>query len=316
MEFSSSTSRVTAWISTDGAFNALGRNISDPASGAANTELFRRGSSRDLVARLQGEPQSKNSIDILGEEDWRYPGGTVKFDSTTGQVIYWENRDGSLKVRGIRPAINNFDFNQGRRSRLAAWRRKGKQDTNRKTILGCTGCLGIVVVVIITSCGDVSIRPRLVGNHQHRHALLILAFPSTFQAFGSTGEVKLSDVKHRFQADTVIEVAGNRREDLLLVNHLVVVRVVPAAQAPQDLGSFDYHRILRHSCRNGNLEPILTPTPVILAAAGIQSPDYVPRLLCQLRRAGWTGRRPPGTFLQTRTRLDGEKGSGFPLRRE
>ena len=186
VEFSSSTSRVTAWISTDGAFNALGRNISAPASGAANTELFRRGSSRDLVARLQGEPLSKNSREILGEEDWRYPGGTVKFDSTTGQVIYWENRDGSLKVRGIRPAINNFDFNQGRRSRLAAWRRKGEQDTNRKTILGCTGCLGIVVVaiVIIASCGDVSIRPRLVGNHQHRHALLILAFPSTFQAFG------------------------------------------------------------------------------------------------------------------------------------
>ena len=29
--------------------------------------------------------------------------------------------------------------------------------------------------------------------------------------------------------------------------------------------------------------------PVIPAAAGIQSPDYVPRQLCQLRRAGWTG---------------------------
>ena len=36
----------------------------------------------------------------------------------------------------------------------------------------------------------------------------------------------------------------------------------------------------------------LTKPSVILAAAGIQSPDYVPRLLCQLRRTGWTGRRP------------------------
>ena len=26
-------------------------------------------------------------------------------------------------------------------------------------------------------------------------------------------------------------------------------------------GSFDYHRIPRGSCRNGNLEPIMTPTP-------------------------------------------------------
>ena len=31
---------------------------------------------------------------------------------------------------------------------------------------------------------------------------------------------------------------------------------------------------------------------VIPAAAGIQSPDYVPRRLCQLRRAEWTGWRP------------------------
>ena len=157
VEFSFSTSRVTAWISTDGSFNALGTRTSIPASGAANTELFRRGSSKDLVARLQGQPQSKYTRDILGEEDWSYPGGTVKFDSTTGEVIYWENRDGSLKVRDIRPAINNSDFNQGRRSRLAAWRRKGEQDTNRKTILGCTGCLAIVVVaiVVIVSCGAI-----------------------------------------------------------------------------------------------------------------------------------------------------------------
>ena len=32
------------------------------------------------------------------------------------------------------------------------------------------------------------------------------------------------------------------------------------------------------------------------------------------RRTEWSGRRPTGEFLQTRFRLDGRKGSGFPLR--
>ncbi len=36
------------------------------------------------------------------------------------------------------------------------------------------------------------------------------------------------------------------------------------------VGSFDYHRIPRGSCRNGNLEPILTPTPVIPAAGDLR----------------------------------------------
>ena len=39
----------------------------------------------------------------------------------------------------------------------------------------------------------------------------------------------------------------------------------------------------------GILIPFGSLIPVILVAAGIQSPDYVPRRLWQLRLAGWTG---------------------------
>ena len=70
-------------------------------------------------------------------------------------------------------------------------------------------------------------------------------------------------------------------------------------------GSFDYLCIPHHSCCNGNLEPISTPTPVIPAATGIQSPfphptQCVPAGMFQLGRQpvrpprlGWHSR--PGT---------------------
>ena len=37
----------------------------------------------------------------------------------------------------------------------------------------------------------------------------------------------------------------------------------------------------RHSRRSGNLEPLWLPSPVFLAAAGIQSPRHAPGRLCQ-----------------------------------
>ena len=53
-------------------------------------------------------------------------------------------------------------------------------------------------------------------------------------------------------------------------------------------------------------------SPVILAAAGIQSPDHAPRRLCQLRRAGWTGRRPSWTIPADPHQVGWEKGLWIP----
>ena len=55
-------------------------------------------------------------------------------------------------------------------------------------------------------------------------------------------------------------------------------------------GSPGSHMRMKMACFHSNPESLLSPTPVILAAAGIQSPDHAPGLLCQLRRAGWSGR--------------------------
>ena len=50
----------------------------------------------------------------------------------------------------------------------------------------------------------------------------------------------------------------------------------------------------------------------ILAAAGIKSPDYVPRRFCQLRRAGWTGRHPTWTIPVDPHRVGWETGLWIP----
>ena len=55
------------------------------------------------------------------------------------------------------------------------------------------------------------------------------------------------------------------------VKHLLSLCAHTTARNPAGVtGSFDYLRIPRHSCRNGNLEPIWTPTPS-LVATGIQT---------------------------------------------
>ena len=76
-------------------------------------------------------------------------------------------------------------------------------------------------------------------------------------------------------------------------------------------GSPRSHMRMKMACSIVIRRPFLSPTPVILAAAGIQSPDQAPGLSCQ---PGGQAGVLPGAFLQTRIRLDGRKGSGFPLR--
>ena len=64
--------------------------------------------------------------------------------------------------------------------------------------------------------------------------------------------------------------------------------------------------------RRGQPEAVLSPTPVILAAAGIQSPDHAPRRLSRLGRAEWTGRRPTWTIPADPRQVGWEKGLWIP----
>ena len=54
-------------------------------------------------------------------------------------------------------------------------------------------------------------------------------------------------------------------------------------------------------------------SPVIPDAARIQSPDYLPRRLCQPRGAGWTGRRPNGNIPANTNRVGCGKGPWIPV---
>ena len=157
VEFSTITGRVTAWQDTDGTFNARPSVRSPRSLGTTAGGLFVLGSSRDRVTKLQGPPRSTQVLSVYGEEDWLYPGGTVKFDADLGQVIYWENRNGSLKTRGIRPNVRQHDFEQGRRSRIDAWRKRKKREQNRTVAKVGVGCLAVIVAFVLVSmvCGAV-----------------------------------------------------------------------------------------------------------------------------------------------------------------
>ena len=158
VEISVCTGRVTAWGSLDDSFNAAGRTGSLHGFGAVDGEYFGIGSTKDQVSRIQGPPPSTRAREIIGEEDWHYPGGTVKFESGSGRVIYWENRDNSLMTRGIRPEYPTFsgsDFIRARRDRLEARQRRRERETNRTALYGCLGCLSLLIIgfVLIATCG-------------------------------------------------------------------------------------------------------------------------------------------------------------------
>ncbi len=77
-----------------------------PGPNVTSRPLFKLGSHKDDVVRLQGTPHSINAYrsrsGIGNYEFWSSSGGTVHF-SSSDRVIDWENQDSSLKVRGIRP---------------------------------------------------------------------------------------------------------------------------------------------------------------------------------------------------------------------
>ena len=157
VEISFRTGRVTAWGSLDDSFNAAGRKNPRGTARAIDGAYFGIGSTKDQV---QGSPPSTRPREIIGEEDWHYPGGTVKFESSTGRVIYWENRDNSLMTSGIRPDYPTFsgsEFIRARRDRLEARRIRREKETSRMPLYGCTGCLGLLIIgfVLIATCGAV-----------------------------------------------------------------------------------------------------------------------------------------------------------------
>lgn len=147
VELSVATGRVTAWHSIDSSFNAAVGMSPRASTRKTDAEHFGIGSTKEDVIRLLGRPQSTLTREIVGEEDWTYPGGTVKFESAGGKVIYWENRDDSLMTRGIRPHYPPFlqsGFIRDRRARIESRRLRQKKDTNRITL----GCIGILIVGI------------------------------------------------------------------------------------------------------------------------------------------------------------------------
>ena len=112
-----------------------------PYSRAMSAEVFSLGSPRDVVASAQGTPTTISVFPIIGRETWGYSGSTVEFSFSSGRVIYWENNDGTLKVRGMRPDISYQDAEKARRQAL-----REKENSEKKTAF--LGCFGVVVAVV------------------------------------------------------------------------------------------------------------------------------------------------------------------------
>ena len=85
---------------------------------------------------------------------------------------------------------------------------------------------------------------------------------------------------------------------------------------PLSPGSFNYYLSPRHSCRNGNSVQLLSPTPVILAEAGIQSPFSHLTSTGLQEWSRWEIGLSTRRVLADKTVLAHEGVSGFPLRRE
>ena len=133
VEFELKSGQVQAWYNGDGSLKV--RLV--PGAGVTADPFLSLGSHKADVVRLQGTPQSIKVDDYFDDVEWRFAGGKVVLSSSTDRVIYWDNREGGLKFRGIRP-----DSTEGRVRRTSAGR--------AATSGGCAGLLAMVSLAAIS----------------------------------------------------------------------------------------------------------------------------------------------------------------------
>lgn len=102
IEFDLDTGRVQGW-------NNIRSNLRIrlvPGPNVTSVDYFTVGDHRDQIARLHGTPPVLLAIQESGTEVWMYRGtsevNSVVFSFSTGYIIDWENRDGTLKAERSR----------------------------------------------------------------------------------------------------------------------------------------------------------------------------------------------------------------------
>ena len=136
-------SRVESWSNIGGRLKV--RLV--PGPNVTSSATFSLGSHKDDVARLQGTPPfSIHVVEILDQETWLFSGGSVEFTRSSGRVIYFENNDSTLRVKGIRPDVSRDEALETHR----AARKKKQEESTRGCGLGCTGLLvGVLIIWVI-----------------------------------------------------------------------------------------------------------------------------------------------------------------------
>lgn len=69
---------------------------------------FSLGDARERVRQVQGAPDLIERLTSQGVEHWSFDGATVTFDASTGRVVEWNDRRGTLRAT-LRPAHDSRD---------------------------------------------------------------------------------------------------------------------------------------------------------------------------------------------------------------
>ena len=128
--------RVQAWTN-------IGRYLKVrlvPGPTVTSRPSFSIGSHRDDVARLQESPPfSIHFHRTLDHETWLFSGGSIHFSISSGKVIYYEDKDGSLRGEGIRPSISREDALE----KLREEARSANEKAGTRLGIGCAGLITV-----------------------------------------------------------------------------------------------------------------------------------------------------------------------------
>ena len=133
--------RVRGWSNVGGVLKV--RLVPGPM--VTSRRSFSVGSHRDDVARLQESPPF--SIQVYGRldrETWLFSGGSIDFSISSSKVIYYEDKDGSLRGEGIRPSISREDALEKDREATRSAREKAGTSCG----IGCASLIAVAFAFV------------------------------------------------------------------------------------------------------------------------------------------------------------------------
>ena len=133
--------RVRGWSNVGGVLKV--RLVPGPM--VTSRRSFSIGSHKDDVARLQESPPfSVRVYGRLDRETWLFNDGSIDFSISSSLVIYYEDKDGSLRGEGIRPSISREDALEKERETTRSAREKAGTSCG----IGCASLIAVALAFV------------------------------------------------------------------------------------------------------------------------------------------------------------------------